>query len=339
MRELGWTSVLEVNYTGSKGTHLLVPITGLTYLYPQYWSMGRKALQQDLAPNPFYGVITDPRSQLSKPTVQRYKLLRAMPQFDGASGAEQSNGDSAYNALQIKVEKRYSKGVSFLAHYTWAKLLDDSSVTSGNTTWLGGSSSFQNPFDLSMEKSLSSNDIAHRFVVSGAWELPFGRGRAFGNSMTRLLDAFVGGWEISGVYTAQTGMPLQVLQSGGTLWNGTQRPNLIGDPSTSGSVQDRLTSGWFNPDAFSRPAADTFGSASRYLNYRGPAITAFNAALLKSWHITESQRAEFRLEAENALNHPIFSDPNTSNSASSHTAARASAPSPVRRSATATYYF
>jgi hypothetical protein len=94
------------------------------------------------------------------------------------------------------------------------------------------------------------------------------------------------------------------------IWDGTQRPNLIGDPSTSGRIQDRLNR-WFNEAAFSQPAQDVPGSAPRTLNYRGPGIRSFNAALLKSFRVVEGQRFEFRLEAQNAFNHPIFGDPNT----------------------------
>jgi trimeric autotransporter adhesin len=109
----------------------------------------------------------------------------------------------------------------------------------------------------------------------------------------------------------QSGTPLQVTQSGGTLWNGTQRPNLVGDPSAPGGVEDRLNH-YFNEAAFTRPLADTYGSAPRYMGYRGPGIKSLDAALLKSWQTTERQRFEFRLEAQNASNTPIFADPNTS---------------------------
>jgi hypothetical protein len=129
-RELPFQSVLEVNYTGSRGAHLFVPFTSLSPLDPVYWSMGRDALQAQV-PNPFYGVITDPKAvNLNRQTVQRYRLLRPMPQFDGTSSgtAEPPVGNSFYHALQIKWDKRFSKGLTFLGHYTWAKMIDDSSI-------------------------------------------------------------------------------------------------------------------------------------------------------------------------------------------------------------------
>jgi hypothetical protein len=316
-REVGWQSVLELNYTGSHGAHLFVPNTSLSLLDPQYWGLGRNALQAQV-PNPFFGQITDPLAvNLNRATVQRFRLLRPMTHFDGASAgtSEPPAGDSNYHAMQIKWEKRFSTGFTFLGHYVWSKMLDDSSVSSGNLTWLGGTTSMQNPLDRRMEKSLSAHDIAHRVVLTGAYELPFGRGKRIAGGSGRLLDAFIGGWEFSGFFTMQSGNPLQTSLNGGNLWNGTQRANLIGDPSTSGPVASRLN-GYFNNAAFSRPDIDTFGSAPRYLNYRGPGITSLDAALLKSWRTKEGQRFEFRLEATNATNTPIFSDPSSSFGAS-----------------------
>jgi hypothetical protein len=95
------------------------------------------------------------------------------------------------------------------------------------------------------------------------------------------------------------------------IWDGTQRPNLIGDPSTSGSIQSRLNN-YFNADAFSQPLPDVPGTAPRTLNYRAPAITVFDAVLMKSVAILADQRIELRIEAQNVLNHPVFGDPNTS---------------------------
>ncbi len=308
-RELPKQTVLEMNYTGSRGTHLFMPITTLSPLSPQYWGLGRTALNA-LVPNPFFGQITDPRSALSQPTVTRVRTLRPMPHFDGTSvgQAEPARGSSSYHALQLKVEKRFSQGLTLLTHYTWSKMLDDVSHSSGNVSWLGGSTSLQNIWDLRGEKSLSSHDVAHRFVMTGSYELPFGKGRAFGSGMNRVANWVVGGWDISGILLMQGGNPLQVLQSGGTIWDGTQRPNLIGDPSTTGRVQDRIDR-YFNPAAFSQPLADVPGSAPRNLNYRAPGIKTLDAALLKSITVKEGHRLEFRIEATNFTNTPIFGDP------------------------------
>jgi hypothetical protein len=308
-RELPLQSVLELNYTGSRGTHLFMPVTTLSPLPQQNIPLGRTALAQ-LVPNPFFGQITDSRSPLSQPTVTRVRTLRPMPQFDGTGvgQSEPARGDSNYHALQVKWEKRFSRGLTMLTHYTWSKMIDNVSHSSGNVSWLGGSTSLQNIWDLRGERSLSSHDIAHRFVMTGSYELPFGRKRHFGSSWNRVVDWVAGGWDLSGVFLMQSGMPLQVTQSGGAMWDGTQRPNLIGDPSTTGRVQDRLN-GYFNRAAFSQPLGDVPGTASRNLNYRGPGITTLDAALLKSVYVREGHRLELRLEATNFTNTPMFGDP------------------------------
>ncbi len=308
-RELPMQSVLEMNYTGSRGTHLFMPITTLSPLSPQHWGLGRTTLNQ-LVPNPFFGQITDSRSALSQPAVTRVRTLRPMPHFDGTSvgQAEPARGDSNYHALQLKWEKRFSKGLTMLTHYTWSKMIDNVSHSSGNVSWLGGSTSLQNIWDLRGERSLSSHDVANRFVMTGSYELPFGRNRAIGANMNRVLNWIAGGWDVSGVLLMQSGMPLQVTQSGGAIWDGTQRPNLIGDPSTSGPIQNRLNN-YFNPAAFSQPPADVPGSAPRNLNYRAQGIKTLDAALLKSINVREGHRFELRLEATNFTNTPMFGDP------------------------------
>ena len=135
--------------------------------------MGRTALNAAV-PNPFYGLITDPQATaLNGPTVQRFRLLRPMPHFNGANVAtsEPPIGDP-YHALQMKWDKRFSQGFSVLAHYTWSKMIDNGSHSSGNVSWLGGSTSVQNIWDLDAERSLSAHDVAHRVAVAGVWQLP-----------------------------------------------------------------------------------------------------------------------------------------------------------------------
>jgi hypothetical protein len=275
--------------------------------------MGRTALNAAV-PNPFYGVITDPRAtQLNGRTVQQFRLLRPMPHFNGANVAtsEPPIGDSSYHALQVKLDKRFSRGFSVLAHYTWGKMIDNGSHASGNVSWLGGSTSIQNIWDLDAERSISAHDVAHRVALSGIWQLPFGRDRMWGSSWNRVVDTALGGWSISGVFSRQSGLPLAVTQSGGSIWDGTQRPNLIGDPSTSGTVQDRLNN-YLNAAAFSQPAPDVPGTAPRTLSFRGPSIQIFDAVLMKDIAVRANQRLEVRIEAQNVLNHPVFGDPNTS---------------------------
>ena len=91
-------------------------------------------------------------------------------------------------------------------------MIDNASHSSGNVSWLGGSTSIQNIWDLRGERALSSHDIAHRVVITGAYELPFGKNRRFGSNMNRALNWLAGGWNISGMALMQSGMPLQLTQ-------------------------------------------------------------------------------------------------------------------------------
>jgi hypothetical protein len=319
-REIGWQSILEIAYMGSRGVKLPdASHTSYTNLPPQLWlnpgasAQYTRAQLQSQVPNPFYGIITDPlATNMNRPTIQLSRLLRPMTQFDGAGyyGSESTIGDSWYNGMTIKWEKRFSKGLQMLAHYTWAKFLDTVSNGSSNLDWLSssGGRNLQNLWDMRQEKSLSSNDVAHRFVLTSVYQLPFGRGRQYAKDVHRVLDGFIGGWEVGGFFTLQSSQPLQVTQNGGTIQNGTQRPNLIGDPTTSGSVYDRFNN-WFNVAAFSQPAPDTWGSAPRFLSMRGPRLNTLDMSVNKSWKTWEGQRLEFRMESSNIRNHPIFNPP------------------------------
>ena len=168
----------------------------------------------------------------------------------------------------------------------------------------------QDIFNLRNERSLSHQRhpaaagvdlqlrVAHRHWQSGRRRL----GQA--------LERAAGGWQVSGFMTFQSGVPLDISQSGGTLWAGTQRPDLVGDPNPGGSVVQRLDA-YFNPAAFLRPVPDTLGTAPRTLNYRAPGIRNAEMALLKSFLIREQMRGEFRFELQNATNTPSFGFPAT----------------------------
>jgi hypothetical protein len=302
-------TVLEVNYVGTKGTHLpFGGLAGQNLLHPVYWSLGRAELNRQV-PNPFFGVITDPLSILSARTVQQTRLLRPHPQYTGLTLSEPYIANSIYHAGQVKLEKRFSRGLTALAHYTWSKLIDDN-ANSGYSLW-GGQTPIQTIWNLRLERSLSPLDVAHRGVISFVYELPFGRGRAVGGQWSRALDLLGGGWNVSGILTLQGGFPIVTALTSGNLLEGSQRPNLIGDPSRPGSVRDRLSS-YFNLAAFSVPPADTYGTAPRTLSYRTPGFSNADLTLGKRFYIREKDAIEFRLEAFNAPNGVAFAAPNSS---------------------------
>jgi hypothetical protein len=307
-RQLPGAGVIEVNYTGTKATHMYLPITSLSMLDPRYWSQGRTALNR-MVPNPFYGVITDPKSSFSAATIQYNRLLRAYPQYNGASrDTGGAGGNSIYNAVQFRYEKRFTQGFTALTHFTISKLLE--SCGTPYNTLLGQASPFQDNFNLKNERALDNSDVPMRLVITFSYQLPVGKGRTIGRGWGPVTNALAGGWKVSSFTTFQSGVPLYVSQNGGTLWDATQRPDLVGDPRAPGSVVDRLN-GYFNVAAFKQPAPDTLGTAPRALNYRAPGIRNVDLSLGKDFAISERMRGEIRAETQNFTNTPGFGFPGT----------------------------
>ncbi len=226
---------------------------------------------------------------------------RQFPQF-GQGGLYTNAGNSNYHALQITLEKRFSAGLTFLSAYTWSKLIDDGNVSSN-------SFATQNPFNLAADRGPSAYDVTQRSVTSFTYELPYGRSRRYGSNIPRLLDYALGGWQTAGIFTVQGGFPFSVTESAdpsNTSGGFDYRPDVVGNPKISNqSIQQ-----WFNPSAFRRPAAYTFGNAGRNI-LRAPGLTNLDLSLLKNFHFTESFYLQFRAEAFNVANHPHFFAPNS----------------------------
>ena len=217
-REVPGHGVIEANYVGTKGTHLYFGqgdvVSDLNPLAPSYWGMGRNTLTS-LVQNPFYGIITNPAATAyNAPTIQLNRLLKPYVAYTSVGGyrASRNIGNSMYHALQLKYEKRFSKGLSVIAHYTISKMISDSDLSGSDVSFIAGDSTIQDYFNLRNERSLSAFDVPQRLVVSFDYQLPIGRGRTLGKSMNRVLDAVVGGWELSGIVTATSRTPLGISQ-------------------------------------------------------------------------------------------------------------------------------
>ena len=319
-REVPGHGVVEVNYSASKGTRLYLgdtndAVSTLDNLQPVYWSMGVDKLTS-LVANPFYGVITNPTAtSYNQPTIQLNALLRAYPEYANVGGyrAEANIGDSSYHSLQIKYEKRFSHGLSVVAHYTFSKMISDSDEAGSDVEGFAVAGSIQNLFNLRQERSLSGLNRPQRAVVSFDYLIPIGRNRAYGKNMNRILDGVIGGWELSSIISAQSGAALQVTNANGNIWDGAvQRPNLIGNPCISGPVSGKLNN-YFNQNSFSAPDDYTYGSAPRYLSTcRGPDTVNEDASLVKNFNIRERKYVQLRLEAYSVSNTPQWNSPNTS---------------------------
>ncbi len=278
-REIFKDLLFEIAYVGNKGTKL----AGF-----------RNANQRSVVIDPVTGAAS------AGP--------RPFPQFGDIQYLE-DRVLSNYNSMQIRVEKRYSKGLTLLGSYTWGKALalspehlPTSSVGAGVD--VGIFREPQNPNNLRAERGLAEFDIKHRAVVSYVWEIPFGKGRAYGKDLSALGDLLFGGWNITGIHTFQSGLGLTAVQTGGAALNlGTERrgrPNLIGDPKGPKTIDQ-----WFNKAAFTPldPAKGiVFGSEGVGV-MRGPGLINFDFTFAKNFNITETKYFQFRTELFNAFNH------------------------------------
>ena len=301
-------TVLEIAYAGNKSTHL-------PYFQPQapewdqmdpaYLSRGSALLA--LVNNPFYGIITTPGSILAQPQVQAGQLLRPYPQYTGFQTKSAAWGNSNYHALQSRFLKRFSGGSSVTVSYTFSKTITD--AVDGLWSQAG---TIRNHYDRSLERSVSSYDQPHRFVVSSNYELPFGRGRLLGASAKGPVDAIIGGWQVNGILTLATGLPLYnwgLSTNTGYNFGGGQRPDYNGQSLSLGSAQS--IDKWFNTAAIVQPAAFTFGNLSRTVAaVRRDSAHNIDLSLFKTFRPKEGLRVEFRAEAFNLTNSPLFSGPN-----------------------------
>jgi hypothetical protein len=308
-RELPGSIIVEAAYLGSKGNH---QIDGENTTYNQLpaadFALGNSL--NDLVPNPFYGVILDPTSTLSKPTVQRGQLLRPYPQYAAVTSKFRPTGNSLYHAFTLRLEKRFSRGLSFLLSYTAAKMIDDSGFGS-TLDAINGTTARQDAYDRKADRAVSSEDISSRLALSFNYELPVGRGRAFLHSASRPLNAILGGWQVNGIVTAQSGLPVAIFQNANNtgLFTAAQRPNNNGHSAKiSGGTTDQRLAEWFNPAVFSIAPPFTFGNAPRVLpDVRNPGLRNLDCSLFKNFRfLHERLTAQFRLEAFNALNKTQF---------------------------------
>jgi hypothetical protein len=299
-RELPGRVLLEAAYVGNRGRQLSRGGEGgftLNQLNPAYLSLG-SALNQ-LVDNPFYG---QPYvgGVIAQKQVSRAQLLRPYPQYDAIHPLFSQGATSDYNALQMTFNKRFSKGMTFEGSYTWAKALDTGT-------------SYQNSYDVLSARGVSSVDYRHRLVFSGVYELPIGRGRMVGANMSRVVDAFIGGWQVNGIYTAQSGDPLGISATGtAALFSEASRANTNGkNPILEGDAHNRLDR-WFDTSAFSQPAPYTLGNLSPLVtNLRNHYTNNFDLSVFKQFQLTEKVKLQFRTEAFNAMNRVRFSGPNT----------------------------
>jgi hypothetical protein len=239
-------------------------------------------------------------------------------QFLGGINVIDTEDYSRYQALEVKLERRFADGFSYLVGYTLSRSKDTRSfdpaftvVGTGNAQ--SASSTPFNIFDRDLNYAPSDFDRTHVLSTQWVWELPFGQGRRFGGSVGRTADVLIGGWSLSGQYIAQSGRPMTVYAGTNTLSNVVQTPaNCSGCPSDLGGIHDEGGLAWFyTPEErakFSAPDAGEFGNTGR--NYfRGPGSWVMHMSLAKRVKTVGSQVLEIRADSTNVLNHPAWGFP------------------------------
>ena len=220
-----------------------------------------------------------------------------------------NDGDTNYNGLLVSLKRRYTKGFTYGVSYTFSKNFSDfvDNLTGGSTP--------MNAYNYSLERSFSPFDVTHRFIANALYNLPIGKGGLILNNDS-LASKLIGGWQLNGVLTLQTGLPFSVAAPDASATGGSHanRANCIGNPYAGASTDPTQLAGatapgfFLNPAAFSLPATGTFGTCAPRA-FHGPGIENLDMSIFKTFAIAERYRVEFRSEFFDTLNHVNFGNP------------------------------
>ncbi|MBX9604266.1 MAG: TonB-dependent receptor [Bryobacteraceae bacterium] len=231
----------------------------------------------------------------------RRPYFRLAPQA-GSIPLRDSSQSSIYHSLQVKFEKRMSAGFWFLNSYTWAKSIDDAAAKFNPRDWRGTA------------RGPSNTDFRHSWTTSALYEIPFGRGRRFGSQVNGFVDSVLGGWQLNGIYTFRTGLPVTASLAAGLVSStvntgGASRPDQTGNPELD--KDERSLARYFNTGAFVSPAANSFrfGNAGRN-TIRGPSLSGLDFSVFKVFRFAERFQLQTRGEFFNLPNHPNWGQPN-----------------------------
>ena len=329
-RELPGGIFVDAAYAGSRGVHLAssnnVSINNLPDSFyaqaQQQLNAGQPVSIIQPVPNPFQGITTvSGLNPTSNPTILAGQLDRPNPEYSGLSLVGDGCCSSNYNSFQLTATKRFKDGGTFLAAYTNAKLLSNTDTL---TTWLeGGVGAPQDWNNLKGEKSLSSQDVSQRLVISYVYDLPFGHGQRYMSDASGVVGKVVSGWGVDGVTTFQKGFPVPIsfggsngISQNGFSQNFQLRPNVV--PGCNKSAAHTIAPGttnnvvWFNTSCFVAPAEWGFGDESRVdATIRGAGINNWDFALFKTTNFGPENKLglQFRSEFFNTFNRVQFGPP------------------------------
>ena len=320
-------TVAEMGYTGVRGRRLLYGNPNLDFDQLPTADLALGSALNDQVPNPYYGVITDPNSFLSGPTVSRNSLLRPFPAFGYLQLTRSTPGArSQFDALSMKLVHSFADGLSSITTYRWSKDLDNGSEARIGWT---GVDSWRDATNTKLDYSYSTHDVPQSFAQALVYQLPYGTGRHFGATAPMLVRQTLGGWDVSTAIRLSSGLPLPqpVEFSYNPLGNygfpGSGLPDLVGNPKPA----HRSKTNWINPAAFQGANQDGTGTqrcddftnntscqafSYRYGNEPNHLTTLREAAnnnvdlgVAKQFG-TERIRTEFRADFLNLFNHPIY---------------------------------
>jgi hypothetical protein len=295
-RELPYGVLLDVGYAGNRGIGFQQD-RQINTLPDSALALGDGL--RTLVDNPFFGKVSS--GILAQAKVARAQLLRPYPQFDGITSVNNSWANSRYHALQMKVEKRYAKGLTLLGAWTYSKLMDYGIGVFGGEA-LGGAA-FQNWNNLASEWAVSTTDQTSRVVLNAVYELPAPGSNA-------IVKRSLGGWQVGAIASFLSGGPLGVGSAVNNTFSqgGGQRPNWNGvQPISSTPSPDQ----WFNTAVFSNPAAYAYGNSPRtFGGTRGDGARNLDMTISKNIQLYEKLRLQFRGEFFNLTNTVRFAPPN-----------------------------
>ena len=297
-QELKGGFVIDASYVGSKTNHIEIT-RNINALPQQYWSTlpvrddaNNNYLGANIK-NPLYNLVPgNTQSIYTGTNTSRQTLLSPFPAFgSNAINSTENTGYSWYHSMQVSIQKRFAKGYTVVGSYTFAKWMQAVNLL--------------NAVDLAPVREISDADAPHRFNVSGVWELPFGKGKPLLSGTNPVVGRLVGGWQLSGIWSLQSGFPL--------AWNNSI---YYGDPSNILLPFDqRSPDHWFNIDGFDTVSSRQLLSNQirtwpfRFATLRRQRQNNVDLALIKDTRITEGKAIEFRAEALNAFNHAYFPSP------------------------------
>lgn len=297
--------LLQVGYIGTKGTRL-----------PRFIEANPTVYDANLSYTDNVN-FSDQRRLYSGCTVQQPN-----PCTYSSVGEISGIANSAYNALQASLKKRFSHGLSALISYTYSKALDDAStfnITGSASQSVAGENDLaQNPFDVKAEYGRSMFDARHRFVASYQWDLPWF------HHPQNWYGHILGNWQVNGITTLMSNTPFTVYDSSNPSAEGSapeisgffsSRPDIVGNPNTGPCVRNGVTftarsaDCWFSTSAFQQAAPGQFGNVGRN-TLKGPAFQQWDFSALKSIPIHERMNLQFRAEIFNIFNNVNFRLPN-----------------------------